>query len=156
MAETRNHVAHVTSVQLCRITCEVTENLTRLLERTYADALDVPGHSVSARADLQEHLKNSRSGVWWEVHHGENPIGLLLMGDAEQHQRSLLYFGLVPAARGKGKGRRALSVALRTLRGSSIQTVLTQVDASNEPALRCYAASGFFELSKAELLVCGG
>jgi RimJ/RimL family protein N-acetyltransferase len=131
----------------------VTEDLTRLLERTYSGALDVPEYASSARADLEEHLNKSRSGIWWKVHNGEAPVGLLLMGDAEQHQRSLLYFGLVPAARGKGQGRRALSVALRTLSDSSIRTVLAQVDERNEPALRCYAASGFFELARAELFV---
>jgi ribosomal protein S18 acetylase RimI-like enzyme len=61
------------------------------------------------------------------------------------------HIDLLPAARGKGIGRRALAFLERRLSAAGSPGLLMQVAPNNAPALGFYAAVGFAPLSHADL-----
>jgi RimJ/RimL family protein N-acetyltransferase len=153
VAESRPHVPRRVESLLQLVSCQASARLSRILALSYVDSLDVPDQPHDAEADLRMHEQQSKWGAWWIVQHAKEDVGLLLFGDEKQGQRHLLYFGLVSESRNKRFGRGALRSAMHHLHEQSITTIQTQVDERNEPAIRCYSACGFIELSSADLFV---
>ena len=77
----------------------------------------------------------------------------MLFGTDQRVSAVLLYLGLVPSARGKGLARRALREAFGILQKRQIESVLVQVAAENDAAIRTYSSQGFVELRRGTLFV---
>ena len=60
----------------------------------------------------------------------------------------LVYFGLVPAARGQGLGGRLLAKAELLARQQGRRRLIAAVDRQNLPALRLYAARGYIAIDQ--------
>jgi ribosomal protein S18 acetylase RimI-like enzyme len=65
----------------------------------------------------------------------------------------LLYLGINKEHRSQRRGRQALKQAFEFFSTRKVNRISTQVDVHNDPAIRCYAAVGFHELSRSKLYV---
>jgi ribosomal protein S18 acetylase RimI-like enzyme len=66
---------------------------------------------------------------------------------------TLMYLGVVPAARGHGIGAALLRDVLNDAAGGNFPAVELSVDARNEPALRLYRRNRFAETDRREVLI---
>ncbi len=133
------------------------------LERSYVGTLDCPALAGLRRGDdvLDGHL---HSGVFeptlWTIlrfrsgPHAGRTAGVCLFNSSPPPAASasgvgaggsleLVYFGLVPEARGRGLGRLLLRHGLDGLRGRRESTVMLAVDDRNAPAHALYREAGF-------------
>ncbi|MDZ4755688.1 MAG: N-acetyltransferase [Phycisphaerae bacterium] len=128
------------------------------LEQTYLDTLDCPALAGLRRGDdiLEGHM---HSGIFepslWTVlryvsgscagsvagvclFNASPPTAIEPAGSIE-----LVYFGLVPSARGRGIGRMLLHHGLSLLKKRRETTLILAVDDRNTPALAIYRDEGF-------------
>ena len=127
---------------------ELRVRFSQLIDATYEGSLDCP--AVNGVRTVDEVLQGYQATGyfdperWFIVHHQGEEIGCLILTDYPDHATwELIYMGLLPAARGRGRGvgivRHAQWLCGRALR----KRLVLAVDAANEPALRMYATAGF-------------
>jgi len=129
------------------------------LEASYADTLDCP--ELCGLREMPDVLRSHRStgefspALWWVISNRDAPLGAMLFNACpDQKSFELVYLGLAPALRGKGLGRRLLTMGLEHLRTQrSSWPVTCAVDERNTPALRLYTAHGFSRYSRRLALV---
>jgi GNAT superfamily N-acetyltransferase len=148
-----------------------------LLEQTYTDSRDCPAisgqrkieHTIAGywetgtrwehgwqllRAQPTATSGGSGSpGAIAEEPLGHGPqaqdLGCLVLADhPESDFVELVYFGLVPAARGQGLGGRLLAKAELLARQQGRRRLIAAVDRQNLPALRLYAARGYIAIDQ--------
>lgn len=142
--------------------------LADVLTATYDASLDCPllNGTRNAEETLASYETIGQSGTrhWQLIYRDDMPIGCLLLGIHTPEELAassfgeLIYWGVVPSARGKGLGREILELALWQAAELQLDKLVLAVDAANEPALRLYAQLGFFEWLRKEAWgkqVCG-
>ncbi len=131
--------------------------LIQTLERSYVGTLDCPALAGLRRGEdvLDGHMHSGtfEPSLWTVLRFTSGPheghtAGVCLFnsstsGAGQSGSLELVYFGLVPEARGRGLGRTLLRHALDGLRERRESTVLLAVDDRNEPAHRLYREAGF-------------
>lgn len=126
----------------------------RLLEATYVDSLDCP--AINGRRSLAQTVAGYQAtGQCWEPGwvvltsaSGDDLGGLILADHPADDFLELIYFGVVPQARGCGLGRRILQQALQLAALAGRSRLIAAVDRRNLPALRVYAAADFTALEQ--------
>lgn len=127
------------------------------LERSYVGTLDCPALAGlrSGNDILDGHLHSGtfEPSLWSLLRFRSGPhagrvAGVCLFNSSTNAASGsgsleLVYFGLVPEARGRGLGRLLLQHGLDELRDRSETTVMLAVDDRNEPAHRIYRQAGF-------------
>jgi mycothiol synthase len=134
--------------------------LETVLAATYVGSLDCPTLNGTRHPaeTLQSYETIGQSGThhWQLIYRGEEPIGCLLLAIHKPEQPAtqlfgeLVYWGVIPNARGQGLGGEILELALWQATKLDLDKLVLAVDAANEPALRLYAALGFFEWLRKE------
>ena len=89
-----------------------------------------------------------RTGFWFVRSIRIPPAGailgcLLLTEHPAEKNWELIYFGVVPEARGSGQGLEIVRQAQWLTGQSSAERLVLAVDAANSPAIAVYAAAGF-------------
>lgn len=135
------------------------EELIETLERSYVGTLDCPALAGLRRGEdvLEGHIHSGtfEPSLWTVLRftdgpHQGRPAGVCLFNSSVANNSStgtgsheLVYFGLVPEARGRGIGRLLLQHGLDMTRERREGTILLAVDDRNEPAHRIYRDAGF-------------
>lgn len=132
--------------------------LARMVEATCQETRDCPElGSVRADDDVLAGYRSAgevQPGDWLLVRQGRRDIGCLLVArQPEERQMQLVYFGVVPAARGRGLGGQIVQHALWLARQSGAQQVVLAVDVRNVPAMRVYDTLGFRAWDRKSLLL---
>ena len=127
---------------------EAPDALATLLARTYERTLDCPGLAGLRRTEdvLEGHRGSGQfdPALWFRLELDGTAAGLALLNpNPEAGCTELVYFGLVPEARGRGLGAILLRHALARLGRQMPQRVALAVDDRNTPALRLYRRHGF-------------
>ncbi len=124
------------------------QRLIRVIEATCAESLDCP--ALAGLQNTDDILRGYRSnGVfdprhWQIVRHGNQDIGCLLLADHPRRNcMELLYLGLIPEARGRGRGKKLLRLAQQTAQRIGRTRLIAAVDAANIPAVQTYMAMDF-------------
>lgn len=122
--------------------------LAPLLARTYEQTLDCPGLAGLRRTEdvLDGHRGSGRFDpeLWFRLEHEGAGAGLALFNpNPEAGCTELVYFGLVPEARGRGLGAVLLRHGLARLGPAAPSRIALAVDDHNTPALRLYRRHGF-------------
>jgi ribosomal protein S18 acetylase RimI-like enzyme len=125
------------------------QRLMRIVEATYEGTLDCPLlNGMRSTSDVLEGYRAvgmHRPELWLIAQSEGRNAGCLLMADhPEQEQLELIYFGVVPEARGKGWGRAIVEHALGLAQRCGRKRVVLAVDAANRPAIQLYEQTGFF------------
>ncbi|MEO8496908.1 MAG: GNAT family N-acetyltransferase, partial [Planctomycetota bacterium] len=127
------------------------QRLSAIVERTYADTLDVP--ALNGVRDLEDILNGYQltghfsPDRWFFLQSRGEDVGCLLLTDhPEQQQWELVYMGIIPAARGNGWGSQATRYAKQLAKAAGRERLILAVDAANDPAVSTYTKAGFFEL----------
>lgn len=133
----------------------VTDALVNLVAETYVDSAEYSEHIKLSdpEKNLRDHLRHSGNGRWWSLRSQARDVGVLLTGEANEGCIPLLYLGINKEHRSRGRGRQALKQAFEYFSTRKVNRISTQVDGHNDPAIRCYAAVGFHELSRGKLYV---
>jgi ribosomal protein S18 acetylase RimI-like enzyme len=139
--------------------CDADSRLfTETLRQTYMDTLDCP--ELDSTRSMEEVVAGYRGqpghdpSRWWLVWFGRNPVGVLLANSSvEEAAWEILYFGVVPAARGKRIGRFIVQHALKEARAAAAEMVRLAVDRRNIPALRLYKRLEFQIWDEREVFV---
>ena len=125
------------------------EHLQQLIEQTYIGTQDCP--QLCGTRNLDDVLEGYRATGeydprrWWIVSEDDQDVGCLLMADhPDAEQWELVYMGLVPTARGEGRGLQVVQYAQWQTRLAGRRRLVLAVDADNSPALAMYAAAGFY------------
>lgn len=129
------------------------------LERSYVGTLDCPDLAGLRRGEdvLEGHIQSGtfEPSLWTILRfvdgpHNGRPAGVCLFNSSAANSSStgsgsleLVYFGLVPEARGRGLGRLLLQHGLDMTRERREGAILLAVDDRNEPAHRIYRDAGF-------------
>jgi mycothiol synthase len=132
--------------------------LERVMEATYEGTLDCPrlGHLRSAADVLAGYRSTSAFDPrhWLMVRQEGRDVGCLLMADhPRQDHMELLYLGLIPGARGSGRGRQVVGHAQRLAGLAGRERLVLAVDAANRPAVQIYTAAGFRTWGRRRLYV---
>jgi GNAT superfamily N-acetyltransferase len=119
-----------------------------LLGRTYIETLDCPGLAGLRRPDdvLTGHRASGRfdPDLWFMLRIDGRPAGLSLLNpNPEAGCTELVYFGLVPEARGRGLATTLLRHSLARIGDHSPARIALAVDDRNIAALRLYRRHGF-------------
>lgn len=130
------------------------QRLASLVERTYAGTLDCP--RLDGVRQIDDVLAGYRAQGRHLPHHwylvsdfdhnddGGQDVGVLILADHPATECwELVYMGVVPAARGAGRGAAIVRYALETAAHAGAARVILAVDAANEPALAMYRRAGF-------------
>jgi ribosomal protein S18 acetylase RimI-like enzyme len=126
-----------------------------VLEATYAGTRDCPwleGLRTGAEALASHQMAGVWRREWWWLARAEGrDTAVLLINDhPDQDAAELVYFGVVPAARGRGYGRRLLAYGLQAVRERT--AIFLAVDAENSFANAIYAELGFVEVARRRAL----
>ena len=124
-----------------------------VVERTYAETKDCPQLAGTRR--LEDVLAgyhatgDADAARWWIVREdhreAQHDVGCLLMADHPGTEHwELVYMGLVPSARGGGRGLKLVRQAQWETRQAGRQRLVLAVDAANAPAINMYDQAGFF------------
>lgn len=129
---------------------EQLETLITLVEATYEETLDCPalnGLRPTREVLMGYHATGEYRPDWWYlVEQSGELIGCLILADYSQAaQVELVYFGLVPAARGQGFGEELVRAAQFVAHEAHRERVVLAVDARNRPAIEAYLRTGFSE-----------
>ena len=116
------------------------------LTRTLSAAFDDPWDAVRAR--VERDLRD-RDGWFNLARLDGKPIGVLRVVDAGP-TANIYAFGLLPAYRGRGLGRRFLDATLDSLRAGGYASVGLEVELENANAMALYRACGFVETTTYE------
>lgn len=126
------------------------ERLKKLIERTYESTLDCA--DLNGMRNLDEVVNGYRAtGTfrpenWLFVQAGRVDVGVLLLADhPTQGNWELMYMGLVPKARGRGRGEQIARHALWLAGQAHAERIVLAVDAINTPARAMYGRAGFIE-----------
>lgn len=124
--------------------------LVSIVEATYDETLDCP--ALNGLRPTREVLAGYRAtgeyrpDWWFVVEQANRPIGCLLLADYPQSaQVELVYFGLVPGARGQGFGEMLVRYAQFTALAAGREQLVLAVDTRNRPAIDAYFRCGFEE-----------
>jgi len=133
--------------------------LESLLSMTYVDSLDCPGLAElrSTRDILDGHLSTGvlDSRLWLLLEWRGETVGACFISEIPSSRcMELVYFGLIPRARGIGLGRVLLDHALALLKSDLRGPVALACDERNTPAMRLYASRGFAPRLRRAALVC--
>lgn len=126
----------------------------RLLEATYVDSLDCP--AINGQRSLVHTVAGYQAtGHRWDPGwvmltsaHQADLGGFILADHPDADFFELIYFGVVPQARGCGLGRKILQQALSLAAQAGRSRLIAAVDRQNLPALRVYAAADFTALEQ--------
>jgi ribosomal protein S18 acetylase RimI-like enzyme len=124
------------------------DELAMLLSRTYDRTLDCPGLAGLRRTEdvLAGHRASGQfdPDLWFMLRVDGRPAGLSLLNpNAEAGCTELVYFGLVPEARGRGLAKMLLRHCLARIDERAPSRIALAVDDRNSPALRLYRRHGF-------------
>jgi mycothiol synthase len=124
------------------------DRMAAIVELTYRGSLDCP--AIDRRRDPRDVVEGYRAtsgndlSHWLIVATADGDVGCLLLArDQRQPSWELVYMGLAPEARGRGWGIEVVRYAQWMVRKQGGERLVLAVDATNEPALRIYAAAGF-------------
>ncbi|MSR68807.1 MAG: GNAT family N-acetyltransferase [Phycisphaerales bacterium] len=132
--------------------------LERLLEETYIDSLDCPG---LAKMRLTEEILDGHihTGIihptsWSILEVNGIPCGVSLASEIPgAHCMELVYFGLAPAARGRGLGGYLLDCACRDGQRHGDFSMALACDERNISAMKLYKSRGFTQRLRRSALV---
>ncbi len=132
--------------------------LVAVVDATYQATLDLPelNNLRSAAEVLAEYRAAPQHDprLWFLAQHEGADVGCLLLNDhAALDQAELVYFGLIPSARGHRWGQDLVRYAQQQARKLGRRQLLLAVSAGNRPALNAYAATGFFAWQQRRTLV---
>lgn len=123
------------------------QRLLNVIDQTYLGTLDCP--ALDGLRKTSDVLAGYQAiGVfdparWLFVRSGTCDVGCLLLSEHAGSQWELVYFGLIPAARGQGWGIELVRWALWLAREGKAEQMVLSVDAANAPARRNYEQAGF-------------
>jgi mycothiol synthase len=122
--------------------------LAELLARTYVGTLDCPGLAGLRRTEdvLAGHRASGRfdPDLWCMLRLDGRPSGLSLLNpNPDAGCTELVYFGLVPEARGRGLATSLLRHSLARIGSEAPSRIALAVDDRNAAALRLYRRHGF-------------
>jgi ribosomal protein S18 acetylase RimI-like enzyme len=121
-----------------------------LIEQTYVDSRDCPGlDGVRSMSDvLAGYRAQGRYSPndWYAVQENNRNVGVLILAEhPDAGNWELVYFGLVPEARGRRLGQEVIRYALETVSATGGERLVAAVDSGNQPALDAYSCAGFFQ-----------
>jgi RimJ/RimL family protein N-acetyltransferase len=139
--------------EACRDLPDRMARLAAIVQQTYEKTQDCPFvHGLRSIDDVLAGYKavGKYDGSLWFLVVGTGPgecqrdVGCLLLTEyPAEKNRELIYFGVVPAARGAGLGLEIVRHAQWLTRHSTAERLVLAVDAANSPAIAVYAAAGF-------------
>lgn len=141
---------------LCRVPALRDGGLVKLVAQTYEGAEDTWVSYIGQNADdhfAQLKQQSEPDSFWFVIRDRDRDAGVMLFGKNQRDSAVLLYFGLIASARGRGLARRALGEALAIWGQKRVESVLVQVAADNDAAIRAYLSQGFVELRRGTLFV---
>jgi ribosomal protein S18 acetylase RimI-like enzyme len=126
------------------------QRLGALLEQTYIGTLDCPRlDGVRPMSDVLEGYRAQgrySPADWYFVQQGGADIGAVILAEhAGFGNWELVYMGVTPPARGRGRGEQIVRYALATAARRGAERLVLAVDAANAPALNIYRRAGFVE-----------
>ena len=94
---------------------------------------------------VQRHIAGPPGDYWWIVEAGRLPVGTISLYRFSADRKACEFgrFIIIPEHRGRGYGRRALSLAMSFARSRGVERMSCEVLSSNEPAVRLYSSLGF-------------
>lgn len=123
------------------------QRLLDVIDQTYLGTLDCP--ALDGLRKTSDVLAGYQAiGVfdptrWLIVRCAARDVGCLLLSEHAGRQWELVYFGLIPEARGQGWGIELVRWALWLAREGKAEQMVLSVDAANMPARRNYEQAGF-------------
>jgi hypothetical protein len=131
-----------------------------LTERTYVQTLDCPrlADFRTAAQTLSGYQASTAfdANCWFTLSEGSGtPIGCMVLGvhrgdasaqGAQPPVVEVVYMGLVPESRGKGKGVLLLQRALKAAKDVGAARMILAVDQQNEPARAIYERAGLEQM----------
>ncbi|HMA38413.1 MAG TPA: GNAT family N-acetyltransferase [Chloroflexia bacterium] len=123
------------AIQLQRASAADLDDLVRITVAAFGDA------EASTRRRIAADLQGAQE-EFYLARLGGTPIGSLklVMGDG---WAGIYGFGVLPEYQGQGRGRQILETAIRQLRAGGRPRITLEVESTNAPAHRLYAALGF-------------
>jgi GNAT superfamily N-acetyltransferase len=129
------------------------ERLHRVVKATYIESLDCP--AIDGLRPVGEVLAGYRATgrfdpeLWrLAVVDGRDAGVVIVAPHDDSDQAELVYMGLAPWARGRGRGQALIGEALRLTAFLGADLLMAAVDAANIPARRAYEATGFAPWSR--------
>lgn len=137
--------------------CRNADRFAAVIEATYLGSQDCPVLEGlrTGREALASHRLSGQfcSDLWILYKVAEVDVAVVLLNKhPEQSAVELVYFGVIPDARGRGYGRIALIQALNVAAQHGCQLAFLAVDAKNSCAIEVYAQIGFTHLSRRQAL----
>jgi ribosomal protein S18 acetylase RimI-like enzyme len=127
---------------------DAAEGFAAVVERTYLGTRDCP--RLNGVRPIGEVLEGYRSvgrfdpSNWRLVRHAGRDVGCLLLAEHPRHKLwEIVYMGIIPEARGNGWGLAVTRNAQWLAGRAGAKRLVLAVDATNEPAIKGYAAAGF-------------
>lgn len=132
--------------------------LASVVEATYVETRDAPAlDGMRSTAEVIAGYRGTGQFAperWFFVRSSGTDIGCLLLTDHPSFQSwELVYMGLIPAARGRGRGRELVRFAQWQTYDAGREEIVVGVDSENGPAVAAYARCGFFEVDRGEVWV---
>ncbi len=124
------------------------DRLVRIVENTYEQTLDCPRlNDVRLIDDVLDGYRDTGEfspSRWLIVRHQGQDIGCLILADHPGHESTeLVYMGILPTARGHGRGRQITQHAQWLTAEQNRPRLVLAVDAENQPAIEMYTSVGF-------------
>lgn len=123
------------------------------VERTYVGSRDCPGFAgVRSPADALRSYRHAGTFTperWQLVEQGGVDVAVVLVNDRpDESTQEIVYLGVTPEVRRGGLARRLVAQVLAAAKEAGCESVLSAVDATNEPAVRLYDRLGFFPIAR--------
>ena len=119
----------------------------RTINATYTDSMDCP--ALNGLRDIEDIIAGHKAvghfdpACWLLLSQGDEPLGISLLNRSPHSEAmELVYFGLVPLARGKGLAELLMQHTLHTAVAANARQLTLAVDARNTPALNLYHRHG--------------
>ncbi|HEX8524731.1 MAG TPA: GNAT family N-acetyltransferase [Tepidisphaeraceae bacterium] len=123
----------------------------RAISATYTDSLDCP--ALNGRRDVEDIIAghkavgNFDASTWLMLLDRDEPLGVSLLNRSPHSEAmEIVYFGLVPLARGRGMGDLLMQQTLHTSVTANAKSLTLAVDSENVPALKLYKRYGLKEV----------
>lgn len=114
---------------------------------TYEQSLDCP--ALNGLRSIDDIMAGHHAtgefdpNLWTLLVHSGKPVGVTLLSCQRFAETvELVYFGLVPAARGRGLGNAAMRAVLQQAAQTGMARLSLAVDTANAPAIRLYSRHG--------------
>ncbi|MEA1951720.1 MAG: GNAT family N-acetyltransferase, partial [Planctomycetota bacterium] len=122
--------------------------LAQIIEKSYDHTLDCPRlNDVRRIEDVLDGYRDTGEfspSRWLIVRHQGQDIGCLILADHSNHDSTeLVYMGILPSARGHGRGRQITQHAQWLTVGLNRPRLVLAVDVENQPAIEMYTSVGF-------------